>query len=67
MRMFMTFHWHIVLTSLKIILAISASIHSSLEGRVSREMEDDEEILKAERTMVSISLQVEGHRTSLLV
>lgn len=39
--------------------------HSSLEGRVSQEMEDGVEFLKAEGITVSTSLQVKGHKTSL--
>lgn len=61
----MTLHCRIVLTSPKIVLAMLVNIHGSLEGRVSRETEDHAEILKTEGTTVSISLQAEGHRTSL--
>lgn len=66
-RVFRTLHCHIVLTSPKIILEMLVKIHSSLEGGVSWEMEYDAEFLKAEGTTVSISLQAEGHGTSLLV
>lgn len=65
MRVFVTLHCCIVLTSPKIILAMLVNIHSSLQGRVSQEMEDDAEFLKAEATTMSMSLWVEGHRTSL--
>ena len=54
MRVFMTLHCRIVLTSPKIVLAMLINTHSSLEGRVSREMEDDAEFLKAEGTTVSV-------------
>lgn len=55
MRVFTTLHWHIVLISPKITLAMLVNIHSSLEGKMSQEMEDDAEFLKAEGTIVSIS------------
>lgn len=61
----MSVHCHIALTS-KIILAMLVNTHSFLEGRVSQDMEGGVDFLKAEGITVSTSLQVKGHRTSLV-
>lgn len=66
-RVFMTLHCHIVLTSPKIILARLVNTHSFLEGRVFQEMEGDVGVFKAEGTTMSISLQVKGHRIFLFI